>query len=34
MSFVFVIGIALNYGEEHDLKTKEETGAVKVIKNR
>lgn len=34
MSFVFVIGLALNYGAEHDLETMEKTGAVKVVKTR
>lgn len=34
MSFVFVIGLALNFGAEHDLQTMEKTGAVKIIKKR
>lgn len=34
MSFVFVIGLALNFGVEHDLETMEKTGAVKIVKNR
>ena len=34
MSFVFVIGLVLNYGAEQDHVTMEETGAVKIIKDR
>lgn len=34
MSFVFVIGLVLNYGAEQDQVTMEETGAVKIIKDR
>ena len=34
MSFVFVIGLVLNYGAEQDHVTMEETGAIKIIKDR
>lgn len=34
MSFIFVIGLSLNYGEEHDKESMEKTGAVKIVKNR
>ncbi len=34
MSFVFVIGLVLNYGAEQEHVTMEETGAVKIIKDR
>ena len=34
MSFVFVIGLSLNYGREQDMETFEKTGAVKILKNR
>lgn len=32
MSYIFVIGLSLNYGEELDLETMEKTGAVKIVK--
>lgn len=34
MSFVFVIGLSLNYGEEVEKDTMDKTGAVKILKNR
>lgn len=34
MSFIFVIGLSLNYGEEQEKIVMEETGAVKILKNR
>lgn len=34
MSFVFVIGLCLNYGREKDIEVFEKTGAVKILKNR
>lgn len=34
VSFVFVIGLCLNYGEEADQETMDKTGAVKIVKNR
>lgn len=34
MSFVFVIGLSLNYGEEKDKTKMDKTGAVKIIKNK
>lgn len=34
MSFIFVIGLTLNYGEEIDKESMEKTGAVKIVKNR
>lgn len=34
MSFIFVIGLSLNYGEEHDKETMVKTGAIKIVKNR
>lgn len=34
ISFVFVIGLSLNYGEEIDKETMDKTGAVKIVKNR
>lgn len=34
MSFIFVIGLSLNYGEEQDKIVMEETGAIKILKNR
>lgn len=34
MAFVFVIGLSLNYGEEQEKNAMEETGAVKILKNR
>lgn len=34
ISFVFVIGLSLNYGEELDKEKMEKTGAVRVLKNR
>lgn len=34
MAFIFVIGLVLNYGAEQDQVTMEETGAVKIIKDR
>lgn len=34
MSFIFVIGLCLNYGEEQDKQTIDTTGAVKILKNR
>ncbi len=34
MSFVFVIGLSLNYGEEKDKTIMDKTGAVKIIKNK
>lgn len=34
MSYIFVIGLTLNYGEEYDKEIMNKTGAVKVIKNR
>lgn len=34
LSFVFVIGLSLNYGEELDKEKMEKTGAIRVLKNR
>lgn len=34
MSFMFVIGLTLNYGEEKDKTIMDKTGAVKIIKNK
>lgn len=34
MSFVFVIGLCLNYGREKDIEVCDKTGAVKILKNR
>ncbi len=34
MSFIFVIGLSLNYGEEVEKDTMDKTGAVKILKNR
>ncbi|MCX4364340.1 MAG: YihY/virulence factor BrkB family protein [Bacilli bacterium] len=34
LSFVFVIGLSLNYGEELDKEKMEKTGALRVLKNR
>ena len=34
LSFVFVIGLSLNYGEEVDKETMEKSGALRVLKNR
>lgn len=34
MSFIFVIGLCLNYGQEQEEVTLETTGAVKVLKKR
>lgn len=34
ISFVFVIGLSLNYGEELDKEKMDKTGAVRVLKNR
>lgn len=34
MSFLFVIGLTLNYGEELDISKKDKTGAVKIINNK
>lgn len=34
MSYIFVIGLSLNYGAEKEEETKEKTGAVKVVSNR
>lgn len=34
MSFIFVIGLCLNYGQEQDQEIIDKTGAVKIIKNR
>ena len=32
MSYIFVIGLSLNYGEELDMETMNKTGAIKVVK--
>lgn len=32
ISFIFVIGLSLNYGEELDKETMEKTGAIKIVK--
>ena len=34
MSFIFVIGLCLNYGQEQEQEVIDKTGAVKIIKNR
>lgn len=34
ISFVFVIGLCLNYGEELDRESMQKTGAVKIVKKR
>ena len=34
MSFVFVIGLSLNYGEEKDISKMDKTGAIKIINNK
>lgn len=34
LSFIFVIGLCLNYGEEVDKETMEKYGALRVLKNR
>lgn len=34
MSFIFVIGMSLNYGQELDQEAMDKTGAVKIVKNR
>lgn len=34
ISFVFVIGLCLNYGEEVEKEEMDKTGAVKIVKNR
>lgn len=34
MSFIFVIGLSLNYGEELEKDTLNKTGAIKILKNR
>lgn len=34
ISFAFVIGISLNYGEELDKESMDKTGALKIVKNR
>lgn len=34
MSFLFVIGLTLNYGEEKDKNKMDKTGAVKIINNK
>ncbi len=34
ISFVFVIGLSLNYGEEREQKVLDKTGALKIVKNR
>lgn len=34
MSFVMVIGMTLNYGEEHSKEELEKTGAIKIIKTK
>lgn len=34
MSFIFVIGLCLNYGQEQEQETMDKTGAVKILKNR
>lgn len=34
ISFVFVIGLSLNYGEEKEQKEMDKTGALRIVKNR
>lgn len=34
ISFAFVIGLSLNYGEEVDKEAMDKTGALKIVKNR
>ncbi len=34
VSFVFVIGLSLNYGEELEQKVMDKTGALRIVKNR
>lgn len=34
LSYIFVIGLSLNYGEEVDKETMEKSGALRVLKNR
>ena len=34
MSYIFVVGLCLNYGQEQEQEVIDKTGAVKIIKNR